>query len=103
MFHSSIKTEVFSSLNDTNIVIPYEHTWSGLNDRFCIAKPDVAIKYGTALNNLKAYSEKKSIHSETYLKDYLESLGLEVIFSSIKTHLVRFKNNHQHIKYKIIL
>lgn len=91
IFYSSLNTKIFATLNNKNIVIPYQHSWSGLNDRFCIATPDVAIKYGNALNNLKLYSQTKSIHSETYMKDYLESLGIEIIFSSIKTYLVRCK------------
>lgn len=89
VLYSKIQPSVFSMLNDTNIVIPHEHSYSGCNDRFCIAKPDVAIKYGKALDNLKEYSTKQSIHSETYMKDYIESLNLNIIYSSLKTSLIR--------------
>lgn len=87
--HSKINTNIFSFLNNNNIIIPYEHSYHGYNDRFCIAKPDIAIKYGKALEGLQMYSRITSIISEVYMKDYLTSLGLKIIFSPIKTHLIR--------------
>lgn len=89
ILYSNIRTNAFSLLNDKNIIIPYEHSWSGCNDRFCIAKPDVAIKYGTSLNELQKYSTTNSIHSETYMKDYLNSLNIDIIYSALKTELIR--------------
>jgi hypothetical protein len=91
VFHSKINIAAFTLLNNRNIIIPHEHSYHGLNDRFCIAKPSVAIKYGLAFNLLKFYSKNKSIISEVYMKDYLDSLGLNIIFSPLKTHLVRCK------------
>lgn len=89
ILYSNIRTKAFSLLTDENIIIPYEHSWSGCNDRFCIAKPDVAIKYGTALNELQKYSTTNSIHSETFMKDYLNSLNINIIYSALKTKLIR--------------
>jgi hypothetical protein len=87
--HSKINTNIFSVVNDRNIIIPFEHSYHGYNDRFCIAKPNVGIKYGKALYALKIYSRFNSIVSEVFMKDYLTALGLNIIFSPIKTHLVR--------------
>lgn len=89
MLYTKININSFSLLNDKNIIIPYEHSYFGYNDRFCIAKPDIAIKYGTALNILQKYSTITSIVSEVYMKDYLNLLGLKIIFSPIKTQLIR--------------
>jgi len=92
MFHKKINTRCFDLLNDKNIIIPYEHSYHGKNDRFCIAKPTNAILYGMAFNYLKDYSKKKSIISEVFMQDYLKYLGLNIIFSPIKADLVRCTN-----------
>ena len=89
MLNTKLNTNAFSILNDKNIIIPYEHSYHGYNDRFCIAKPNVAIKYGTAFYVLKLYSQIGTVVSEVFMKDYLKSLGLKIIFSPIKTQLIR--------------
>ena len=89
MLDTIINPKSFSILNNNNIIIPHEHSYHGYNDRFCIATPSVAIKYGTAFDTLKMYSKKTSIISEVYMKHYLTSLRLKIIFSPLKTHLVR--------------
>ena len=89
ILHAKLNTNVFSVLNDRNIIIPYEHSYYGYNDRFCIAKPNVAIKYGSAFYVLKLYSQIGKVVSEVFMKDYLKSLGLKIIFSPIKTQLIR--------------
>jgi hypothetical protein len=87
--HKKINVNAFELLNNKNIIIPYEHSYYGYNDRFCISTPDVAIKYGKSFDGLKLYSTITSIVSEIYMKDYLTSLGLKIIFSPIESHLVR--------------
>ena len=89
MLETNINVDAFKLLDDKNIIIPYEHSYYGYNDRFCIAKPDVAIKYGCALNVLKLYSKLGSIVSEVFMKDFLISLRLNIIFSPLKTKLIR--------------
>jgi hypothetical protein len=89
MLHSKINTKTFSRLKNNNIIIPYEHSYHGYNDRFCVATPNVAIKYGNALKVLKIYSTLGPIVSEVFMKDYLIALKINVIFSPMKTHLVR--------------
>jgi len=89
MLDTKINVNAFQMLNNNNIIIPYEHAYEGINDRFCIAKPNNVIKYGMSFNYLKFYSKIKSIVSEIYMKDYLKSLGLIIIFSPLKTHLLR--------------
>ena len=89
ILHTKINTNVFSFLNDSNIIIPYEHSYYGYNDRFCIAKPNVAIKYGSGFDILKLYSQIGTVVSEVFMKDYLISLGLKIIFSPIKAQLIR--------------
>jgi cellulose biosynthesis protein BcsQ len=89
LLHTKLNTNAFSLLNNRNIIIPCEHSYHGYNDRFCIAKPNVAIKYGTAFYVLKLYSQIGAVVSEVFMKDYLKSLGLKIIFSPIKTQLIR--------------
>jgi hypothetical protein len=90
-FHTKLNTNIFNLLNSNNIVIPLQHSYHGINDRFCIATPINAIKYGNMFKHLKKYSEKKPIISEVFVKDYLDFIGLKVIFSPIKSNLVRCK------------
>jgi hypothetical protein len=89
LLHTKINTHSFSLVNNSNIIIPHEHSYHGYNDRFCIARPNIAIKYGDALNVLKLYSKRGSIVSEIFMKDYLTSLRLNIIFTPIKTTLIR--------------
>lgn len=86
---TKINTDSFNLLANNNIIIPFEHSYHGLNDRFCIAKPNVAIKYGLGLNKLKLYTIISPVVSEEYMKFYLTSIGVDIIYSPIKTHLVR--------------
>lgn len=87
--HSNLNPQIFNKLNNFNIVIPHEHSYHGLNDRFCIAKPINAIRYGRSFNYLYFYSKLKPIVSEVYMKAYLKALGLRIIFSPIKATLQR--------------
>lgn len=89
MFHTKLNVNSFKLLNKRNIIIPREHGYHGVNDRFCIAYPFNAIQYGRAFFKLKKYSQQKSIISEVYMKDFLNALGLNIIFSPMKTQLVR--------------
>lgn len=89
LLHTKFNVESFNLLNNNNIIIPHEHSYHGKNDRFCIAKPINAIKYGLAFNHLYLYSTKKSIVSEIYMQDYLKALNLNIIFSPLKTELCR--------------
>jgi len=89
ILNTKLNPQVFNKLNNYNIIIPYEHAYSGLNDRFCIAKPINAIRYGRALKFLYFYSKLKTIVSEEFMRAYLKTLGLNIIFSPLKTSLQR--------------
>jgi hypothetical protein len=89
LLNTPLNINSFKILDDNNIIIPQEYSYSGINDRFCISKPKNAIIYGLALNKLLHYSEKKSIISELYLKDYLTFYKIKILFSPLKASLVR--------------
>jgi hypothetical protein len=88
-YNTKLNIESFKLLNEQNIIIPLEHCYYGYNDRFCIALPNIALKYGLAFNCLKKYSKVKSIVSEVYMKDYLVNNNISVIFSNLKADLIR--------------
>jgi hypothetical protein len=90
-FNNKINIESLNLLNNNNIIIPLQHCYFGLNDRTCIAKPNIAKIYGNAFDMLLQYSKMKSIISEVYLKDYITAHKIDVIFSPLKSHLVRCK------------
>jgi hypothetical protein len=91
IFHTKLNVNSFQLLHKQkkNIIIPREHGYHGVNDRFCIATPFNAIQYGRAFYKLKKYSQQKSIISEVYMMDYLNALGFNIIYSPLKTQLVR--------------
>ena len=87
--HTKINPTAFNLLSNNNIIIPKEHSYFGINDRFCIAKPNIAIIYGNSFTYLLVYSEKKAIVSEVFLKDYLRLNNIHIIYSPITATLIR--------------
>jgi hypothetical protein len=87
--HTKINPSAFHLLNNNNIFIPKEHSYHGLNDRMCIARPNIGIIYGNSFNFLLVYSEKTTIVSEVFLKKYLEFKNIHIIYNSIKATLIR--------------
>jgi len=87
--HNKINPTAFNLLNNDNIIIPKEHSYLGINDRLCIAKPNIAIIYGNSFTYLLVYSEKKTIVSEVFLKDYLKLNNIHIIYSPITATLIR--------------
>lgn len=79
-------------VSSQHVVIPAEHGYHGLNDRFCVAlaRSDTILQYGRAFDYLLAYSQHKSIVSEVFLKEYfVQLLHKQVVFCPLKTNLVR--------------
>ena len=64
-YNTKLNINSLKLINENNIIIPFEHSYEGINDRFCIANPKNAITYGLAFNSLKNYSELKSIVTGT--------------------------------------
>lgn len=79
----------FKLLKTNTIIIPKQHSYFGVNDRFCVAKPNEACIYGLAFHSLLPYSKNYSIVSEVFMKHYLEFSKLNIIYSSLQAHLVR--------------
>jgi hypothetical protein len=87
--HNKINTDYFNELNDNNIIIPEKDWWGGCNDRICIGTPDVVSYYGKLFDDLKTYSENKSIISELYLLDKLNEKSINIISKNIEYRNVR--------------
>jgi hypothetical protein len=87
--HTKINPSVFNLLNNNNIIIPKEHSYLGVNDRLCLAKPNIGIIYGNTFNSLLAYSKQRSIISEVFLKKYLQFNNIQIIYSPITATLIR--------------
>ena len=87
--HTKINPTAFNLLNNDNIIIPKEHSYLGVNDRLCIAKPNIGITYGNSFKFLLVYSEKNTIVSEEFLKKYLKINNIHVIYSPIRATLIR--------------
>lgn len=86
---NEINVNYFNELTDNNIIIPQMEWYHGCNDRFCIAKPNVILEYGKLFDELKSYSEKKSIISELYLLDKLNEKKISIIPKDIKYNMIR--------------
>ena len=90
---TKLNINLLTKLTDNNIIIP-SMDWhlGGCNDRFCIAKKNIAIYYGTLYNNLLEYSKNKSIISELYLYEMLNKENIKIISSDeIKYNTIRMK------------
>ena len=76
---TNIHINYFNELNDHNIIIPSKDWFHGCNDRICIGKPNVISYYGKLFDELKLYSENKSIISEVYALDKLNEKSITII------------------------
>ena len=83
----------FKELNNTNIIIPRIHWFSGYNDRFCIGTPNTILYCGKLFDELKEYSRRKSIISERYFKDKLDEHSINIIAKNIEYTNFRMQNN----------
>lgn len=91
LLQNKIDIRYFHELNENNIIIPKQDWFSGCNDRLCIGKPNVISYYGKLFDDLKSYSEIKSITSELYLMDKLNEKSIEIISKDIKYTNLRVK------------
>lgn len=81
--HNKINIEDFNELTDNNIIIPEKDWYRGCNDRICIGKPLVISYCGKLFDELKTYSENKSIVSEIYFMDKLKENSITIIPKNI--------------------
>ena len=88
-----IDINYFNELNDNNIIIPEKDWWSGCNDRFCIGKPETIIYCGKLFDDLKKYSENKSIISELYFQDKLKEKNINIISKNINYETLRINRS----------
>jgi hypothetical protein len=78
-YNSAITTEIVqkaSCLKANELLIPDFNHWGGVNDRMAIGKWETIKVYGTRITDALEYSKKNRLHSETFLKDYLNSKGI---------------------------
>lgn len=82
--YNKIDVNYFNELNDNNIIIPEQDWYNGCNDRMCIGKPHIISYYGKLFDELKTYSENKSINSEVFLMDKLNERSITIITKKIE-------------------
>jgi hypothetical protein len=86
---SPIDINYFNELTDNNIILPEKDWWHGCNDRICIGKPNTILYCGKLFDDLKSYSEQKSIISEVYFLDKLKEQNISILKKDLKYHVVR--------------
>ncbi len=76
---------------ENDIYIPDFHSWSGCNDRFSYGRPDAMISYGNRIAYMQEFFEKhrRNIHSERFLKIFLQDHGISIGSSSIRFQRIR--------------
>ena len=87
--HNKININYFNELNDNNIILPKKDWWMGCNDRILIGKPNIILYCGKLFDELKIYSERKSIISERYLLDKLKEKKITIITKNINYSTIR--------------
>jgi len=85
--------DIFFRLTNENIIIPNLEWWLGCNDKMCICKPNIGIFVGNLYDNLLLYSTKKSIVSELFFKDMLDTFRIDILSSDINYQFIRCKND----------
>lgn len=94
LFKEKINMQYFNELTSTNIIIPMDNTFSGVNDRFCVGTTDIVLYCGSLFDELKEYSQKKSITSERYLKDKLNEKGITILPKRIVFDTLRISESN---------
>jgi len=69
--------EILELPNNSTIIIPDEYHFGGYNDRFAIGSISLMEKYMRRWNNLSA-CHIQNLHSESFLKLFLNRLGVNV-------------------------
>ena len=77
--HDKIDINYFHELNENTIIVPERDWHSGCNDRICIGKPDIISYCGKLFDELKSYSEAKSITSERFFMDKLHEKSITIV------------------------
>ena len=65
-------------MQDDEVAIPNHSHYKGMNDRFAMARPDVAYSYGTRANFTLERCRDTPIHAEYYARLWAESHGYKV-------------------------
>lgn len=86
---NKIDINYFQELNEKNIIIPKQHWYYGCNDRILIGKPNVISFCGKLFDELKMYSEQKSITSEVFFLDKLNEKLITIISKPIEYETLR--------------
>jgi hypothetical protein len=84
-----IDINYFNELNDNNIIIPEKEWFYGCNDRICIGRPNIISYCGKLFDELKIYSERKSIISERFFMDKLNEKCITIIPKPIEYENLR--------------
>lgn len=93
-FLNPLDCDKIVDLKDKQIIIPNEHHWKGVNDRFAILLRSDAQNYSKRINYLAKYRKNHGrIVSEKYTKYFIIENQMQIGFSDIKFNLVRPKRS----------
>lgn len=87
-FTSSVRP-LLRLADPTAWVIPNFHLYNGFNDRFCVASAQNYALYGGVFPFLRAYSQKKPLHSETVYADLAKTAKIRVVHAAFFFYRVR--------------
>ena len=88
------------NIKDNEIITPDFHLHP-INDRFAVTTPYSAKVYGQRFIEAKAYSLKKELHSETYLKYCLDLAKIKISMVDFKFRRIRAPNTEIDLDLKI--
>jgi hypothetical protein len=77
------------NIDTKTVVAPDYHLDLPMNDRFCIAKPDTAVFYGSRYDLALDYSLKNPLHSEWFLYDILKKNQIAIVDIPLRFRRVR--------------
>ena len=91
ILYNKLDINYFNELNENNIIVPKKDWFSGCNDKICIGKPNIISYCGKLFDELKIYSDNKSIISERFFLDKLNEKSITIISKPIEYDNLRIK------------
>lgn len=88
-YKTKLKKEWIEAVHRGTVFIPDFHLYFGSNDRFAIGHPEDMKLYGNRLNEALSYSQRKPLHAEAFLTDFMRSKGVQFVTIPFRFQRVR--------------
>jgi hypothetical protein len=89
LFLNDLNATLLTHVQANTAYLPDFGQYGGLNDRFAFGTPDAMYIYGTRYMHALQYSTSHQLHSESYVRDYLQYSKLSAV--EVPIRFLRFR------------